>query len=121
MSLSGSTSMELCYARLTSLPERRILRTALSSGGSSVSTRTESQSKQEDQALAINNDDKLEYLVVVNSEEQYSIWPSGRAIPAGWSPVGEAAPKVKCLEHIERIWTDMRPRSLREIMERQGN
>jgi len=61
-------------------------------------------------------DDHRSYHVVVNDEEQYSIWPEGREIPAGWKPVGTAASKKACLEHIEAVWTDMRPRSLRERM-----
>ncbi|HSU87278.1 MAG TPA: MbtH family NRPS accessory protein [Terriglobia bacterium] len=69
--------------------------------------------------MSTHEDDKTEYLVVINQEEQYSIWPAGRIVPAGWSRVGEAGPKAKCLEYIDQHWTDMRPRSLREFMERQ--
>jgi MbtH protein len=58
------------------------------------------------------------YLVVVNDEEQYSIWPEVRPLPAGWRGVGAPASKEQCLERIEQLWTDMRPRSLREAMER---
>ena len=54
------------------------------------------------------------YLVVVNDEEQYSIWPEGRDLPLGWRAEGTSGPKDACLDHIEKIWTDMRPRSLRE-------
>lgn len=57
------------------------------------------------------------YLVVVNDEEQYSIWPDGREIPAGWQPVGEPRPREECLAHIERVWTDMRPKSVRLLIE----
>lgn len=53
------------------------------------------------------------YRVVVNDEEQYSIWPEGREIPAGWRVVREAAPKADCLEYIEEVWIDMRPLSMR--------
>ena len=56
------------------------------------------------------------YFVVVNDEEQYSIWPEHREPPAGWTRVGQARAKEDCLEHIETVWTDMRPRSLRERM-----
>lgn len=52
--------------------------------------------------------------VVVNDEEQYSIWPAGREVPAGWRRVGVEGTKEECLDHIERVWTDMRPRSVRE-------
>ncbi|BAI74123.1 mbtH domain protein (plasmid) [Azospirillum sp. B510] len=54
------------------------------------------------------------YDVVVNDEQQYSIWPAGRDVPAGWrKAVPAPAPKAECLERIERVWTDMRPASLR--------
>ncbi len=62
------------------------------------------------------DDDDRQYAVVVNDEEQYSIWPTGRDIPAGWSEVGTNGTKAVCLEHIKEVWTDMRPRSLRERM-----
>ena len=55
-----------------------------------------------------------QYQVVVNDEEQYSIWPDGREIPAGWHPVGDPRSREECLAHIEQVWTDMRPRSVRE-------
>jgi uncharacterized protein YbdZ (MbtH family) len=58
------------------------------------------------------------YVVVMNHEDQYSIWPEGREIPAGWRATGVAGPKAECLAHIDEVWTDMRPRSLREHMER---
>ena len=57
------------------------------------------------------------YYVVKNIEEQYSIWPSYKQIPKGWERVGEAKSKSECLAHIEEIWTDMRPLSLRKQME----
>lgn len=51
--------------------------------------------------------------VVVNAEEQYSIWDTRRAIPAGWTATGFVGPEADCLAHIDSVWTDMRPRSLR--------
>lgn len=54
--------------------------------------------------------------VVMNDEEQYSIWPVGRAIPLGWRAVGKQGFRADCLAYIETVWTDMRPRSLREAM-----
>jgi MbtH protein len=57
------------------------------------------------------------YRVVVNHEDQYSIWPEDRDLPAGWFDAGYTGPKAECLDHIERTWTDMRPRSLRSQME----
>ncbi|BCJ69183.1 MULTISPECIES: MbtH family protein [Polymorphospora] len=62
------------------------------------------------------DDDDRHYTVVVNDEEQYSIWPTGRDVPAGWREVGTTGPKAACLEHIKEVWTDMRPKSLRQRM-----
>jgi len=64
-----------------------------------------------------DDDDSRTYLVVVNDEEQYSIWPDGKDVPAGWRSVGVSGGTVDCLDHIERVWTDMRPRSLREYLQ----
>lgn len=55
--------------------------------------------------------------VVVNDEEQYSIWPTDRALPAGWSEAGMSGTKEECLAFIEQVWTDMRPRSLRRALD----
>jgi MbtH protein len=57
------------------------------------------------------------YKVVRNDEEQYSVWPSEKPIPAGWQEVGVEGTEEICLQHIERVWTDMRPKSLREAMD----
>ena len=67
-----------------------------------------------------DSDAQASYQVVVNHEEQYSIWPSGRDIPLGWKPVGKTGTKAECLAHIETLWTDMRPLSLRRAMQGQG-
>lgn len=64
--------------------------------------------------LTDQDDDQRIYVVVRNDEEQYSIWPDGREVPPGWSVAGPTGVKRECLEYIERVWTDMRPRSLRE-------
>ncbi len=61
------------------------------------------------------------YKVVVNAEEQYSIWPSDRENAPGWRDAGKQGTKAECLAHIKEIWTDMRPLSLRKKMEAQGN
>jgi MbtH protein len=61
--------------------------------------------------------DDRRYSVVRNHEEQYSIWPVGLELPAGWSETGKAGSKAECLAHIDEVWTDMRPRSLREAMD----
>jgi len=58
-------------------------------------------------------EDTTIYMVVVNQEEQYSIWPADRDVPMGWRDTGFHGPKQACLEHIKEIWTDMRPRNLR--------
>ncbi len=53
-----------------------------------------------------------EFLVLVNDEGQYSIWPTFRAVPAGWAGIGQRGARQVCLDWIETHWTDMRPRSL---------
>ena len=60
--------------------------------------------------------DAKPYRVVVNEEEQYSIWPLQRPVPAGWSEAGVSGSKEECLAHIEKVWVDMRPLSLRRRM-----
>jgi MbtH protein len=57
------------------------------------------------------------YLVVRNDEDQYSVWAADSAVPAGWHDEGFTGTKEECLAHIEQVWTDMRPRSLRLAME----
>lgn len=61
-----------------------------------------------------------ELKVVVNHEEQYSIWPADRETPDGWREVGVSGDKEKCLAYIEEHWTDMRPLSLRKQMEQNA-
>ncbi|MEM7353969.1 MAG: MbtH family protein [Acidobacteriota bacterium] len=62
-------------------------------------------------------EDTTIYKVVINHEEQYSIWPADRENALGWNDVGVEGPKKECLDHIEEVWTDMRPLSLRKKME----
>jgi MbtH protein len=57
------------------------------------------------------------FRVVVNHEEQYSIWPTYLEIPDGWRDVGVSGAKQHCLDHIKEVWTDMRPLGLRKHME----
>jgi MbtH protein len=57
------------------------------------------------------------YEVVINHEEQYSIWPQEQQVPLGWSTVGIQGTKDECLDYIERVWTDMRPLSVRQWSE----
>ena len=64
------------------------------------------------------DDENAIYKVVVslNGEEQYSIWPADREIPYGWRAEGKEGLKAECLAHIQEVWTDMRPLSLRKAM-----
>jgi MbtH protein len=61
------------------------------------------------------------FRVVVNHEEQYSIWPEWKEVPAGWNDTGVKGDKKTCLAHVESVWTDMRPLSLRRFMAEQDN
>jgi MbtH protein len=63
--------------------------------------------------------DNVLYKVVLNHEEQYSIWPADRENAPGWRDEGRRGTKKECLDHIQTVWTDMRPLSLRQHMERQ--
>lgn len=65
-------------------------------------------------------EDTRQYKVVVNHEEQYSIWFAERECPLGWKEAGKQGTKTECLEHIKEVWTDMRPLSLRKRMESQA-
>jgi MbtH protein len=67
-----------------------------------------------------NDDGDFEYKVVINHEEQYSIWPTIKANPNGWNDVGKVGTKAQCLAHIKEVWVDLRPKSLREAMEAQA-
>jgi uncharacterized protein YbdZ (MbtH family) len=64
-----------------------------------------------------DREDTTVYKVVVNHEEQYSIWPEYKEIPLGWRAIGKSGPKPECLAYIKEVWTDMRPLSLRKKME----
>jgi MbtH protein len=63
-------------------------------------------------------EDTREYQVLVNSEEQYSLWLAGQAIPNGWRQVGPTGQKQVCLDYVKEVWTDMRPLSVRKAMEK---
>lgn len=58
--------------------------------------------------------------VVVNDEEQYSVWPVDRENPAGWRDTGKIGAKAECLAYINEVWTDMRPAGLRKKMDGDG-
>ncbi|KOV68810.1 protein mbtH [Streptomyces sp. MMG1121] len=59
-------------------------------------------------------------MVLVNDEEQYSLWPVGIDVPAGWAARHGPAPRAVCLDYVDRTWTDMRPASLRREMDRHS-
>lgn len=62
----------------------------------------------------------MEFKVVINHEEQYSIWPAYKEVPAGWREAGKQGLKEECLAYINEVWTDMRPLSLRQAMAESG-
>ena len=64
-------------------------------------------------------EDSSIYKVVVNHEQQYSIWPAYRENALGWNNAGKSGTKEECLAYIKEVWTDMRPLSLRRKMEEQ--
>ncbi|WP_009547792.1 MbtH family protein [Crocosphaera subtropica] len=68
-----------------------------------------------------HREDTTIYRVVVNHEEQYSIWPEYRDIPPGWRDTGKSGQKQECLDYIKEVWTDMRPLSLRKKMEESAH
>ncbi|MBX3629117.1 MAG: MbtH family protein [Nitrosomonas sp.] len=68
--------------------------------------------------MSFDSEDMI-FRVVVNHEEQYSIWPEYKDIPAGWREAGKTGTKKECLDYIETVWTDMRPLSLRQFMDSQ--
>ncbi|RAS00425.1 MbtH family protein [Cupriavidus alkaliphilus] len=69
--------------------------------------------------MSFDRDDAT-FLVLVNHEEQYSIWPDYKAVPGGWRATGFSGNRQACLDYIERTWVDMRPLSLRRFMEAQA-
>ncbi len=64
--------------------------------------------------MSDSTEDATIYRVVVNTEEQYSIWSADRDLPAGWADAGFTGGKAECLTHIGEVWTDMRPLSVRQ-------
>ncbi|MDQ3802459.1 MAG: MbtH family protein [Acidobacteriota bacterium] len=68
-----------------------------------------------------DTEDATIYKVVVNHEEQYSIWPADRENPLGWNDAGKTGTKAECLAYIEEVWADMRPLSLRKKMAEQAD
>jgi MbtH protein len=77
------------------------------------------ETMKSDGSYKMNRDDTEDttiYTVVVNHEEQYSIWPADRDHAPGWKDAGKTGPKADCLNYINEVWTDMRPLSLRKKM-----
>lgn len=66
----------------------------------------------------MKENEQEQFTVVINHEEQYSIWQADRTIPSGWKAVGKTGSKQECLDYIEEVWTDMRPKSLRDKMDK---
>lgn len=64
----------------------------------------------------MDNDD-ARYQVLRNDEDQYSLWPAHLDVPAGWDQVGKEGTRDECSAYVDEVWTDMRPRSLRERMD----
>lgn len=60
------------------------------------------------------------YTVLMNDEEQYSLWPSHKDIPAGWQSVGVTGTKAECMEYVDKVWTDITPLSVRRRMAQQA-
>jgi MbtH protein len=74
----------------------------------------------EDGSMSVETQESLIYKVVLNHEEQYSIWPADRQNPPGWRDAGKSGTRAECLEYIKQVWTDMRPLSVRRRMEDQA-
>ncbi|MFH9075809.1 MbtH family protein [Streptomyces alboflavus] len=66
-------------------------------------------------------DENTRYQVLRNDEDQYSLWPVDVDVPAGWQPAGKEGSEAECSAYVDEVWTDMRPRSLRERMENTGS
>lgn len=66
--------------------------------------------------MSANDDSSQLYLVLINDEEQYSIWLKHKQVPAGWRSVGKEGTREECSRYVDEVWTDMRPKSLRVRM-----
>lgn len=69
----------------------------------------------------MEEEDTREYVVLVNGEEQYSLWLAGQDIPKGWREVFPRSSKKACLDYVKEVWTDMRPLSVRKAMEKASS
>jgi len=66
--------------------------------------------------MSETSDDQTVYKVLINDEEQYSLWPSDSPVPAGWREAGKSGTRQGCVAYVDSVWTDMRPLSLRKTM-----
>jgi len=66
-----------------------------------------------------DSEDQRTYVVLINDEEQYSLWPHGKDIPNGWRSAGKEGTRAECSLYVDEVWTDMRPLSLRKHMQQQ--
>ena len=71
--------------------------------------------------MSTEEKDNTIYKVVMNHEEQYSIWPEARENALGWHDAGKSGSKEECLAYIKEVWTDMRPLSLRKKMDERAD
>jgi MbtH protein len=71
-------------------------------------------------ANPFESDDRV-YIVLVNEERQYSLWPADHNVPAGWSATGTKGSRKECLDWVDQNWVDMRPYSLVKSMEAAGS
>jgi MbtH protein len=71
--------------------------------------------------MADEDEDNRVYIVLINAEEQYSLWWKGKSIPPGWQFTGKEGSKAECVSYVDSVWTDMRPLSLRKKMEATGS
>jgi MbtH protein len=67
--------------------------------------------------MAFDEEDQRTYIVLINHEEQYSLWPKGKNIPGGWRAVGKEGSRSECSKYVDEVWVDMRPLSLRKQMD----
>ena len=63
-----------------------------------------------------DQDESRRYTVLINAEEQYSLWPKEKAVPPGWREVGQEGTRAECAAYVDATWLDMRPLSLRQAM-----
>jgi MbtH protein len=67
--------------------------------------------------MVSDEEDQRTYIVLINDEQQHSLWPKGRDIPGGWRAAGKEGSRSECSQYVDEVWTDMRPLSLRKQME----